>query len=98
MGAIAVAGVALAPTAARAGCCHVTKTDPVAASSTVRVCTPDADEACAVVLFEGTLALGESHGVCSDEPTIVYQELDPATSAFGAPVGAACDEDREVGI
>lgn len=86
------------PLAARAGCCEVVKIDSTTAASVVRVCTPDASEDCAAVLFEGTLALGERQSVCTAEPTIVYQEQDAATGAYGALVGAICDGDGEVGI
>jgi hypothetical protein len=87
----------IVPSVARAGCCRVAKVDTSTTSAVVRVCTPDASEGCAAVLFEGTLALGASRNVCTDEPTIVYQEQDASTGAFGGLVGAVCD-DGEVEI
>jgi hypothetical protein len=83
--------VAAVPTA-RAACCDVVKTDPEpAASTTVRVCEMDAPGACVEVLFEGTLQMGQSAHVCSDTGAIRYEEIDPASSEWGPPVGAICD-------
>ena len=87
----------IVPTVAHAGCCRIVKVDTTTSAAVVRVCAPDANEGCAAVLFEGTLALGASRNVCTDEPTIVYQEQDASTGVFGGLVGAVCD-DGEVEI
>ncbi|MCP5057567.1 MAG: hypothetical protein GY937_12700 [bacterium] len=82
---------ALAPTAARAGCCTVVKVDGETQGLSARVCEPDVAGACATVLYEGVLTLGGHANVCSADSTVVYQEHDPATGSYGAPVEAVCD-------
>lgn len=73
------------------------KVDPEVATTTVRVCEPDAAGACGNLLFMGPLSVGESQNVCTDGGTVVYEEWDDAMSAFGPPTSAVC-EDRAVEI
>src|SRR5262245_42437229 len=76
---------------ADAECCRVVKTDAETPSTTVRVCEPGPAQSCASELFTGALSLGQSHDVCAQGATIVYQELDPAQGAFDDPVAARCE-------
>jgi hypothetical protein len=76
---------------ASAECCRVIKTDNESPPSNVRICEPAPAQSCGAELFAGTLALGQSHEVCATGDTLVYQELDPATGAYGDPVVARCD-------
>lgn len=74
-----------------AGCCRLVKVDTETASAHVRACDPDAGGACDVILFEGTLGLGDEASVCSDFETIVYQEYSDSEGGFGPLVGARCN-------
>jgi len=76
---------------ARAGCCRVIKVDPETPPVQVRVCEPQGSGECGNLLFQGTLALGESENVCSAAPTVVYEEYDDVLAAFGPPTVALCD-------
>jgi hypothetical protein len=78
-------------TNASASCCNLVKVDAEVPISSLRVCEPDTESACGVVLFEGSFTLGESQQVCTPEPTVVYEEGDGALGAFGFPVTAVCD-------
>jgi hypothetical protein len=76
---------------ARAGCCEVVKLDATAATVAVRVCEPDSEGACASVLFEGELSVGQSQSVCADSGTVLYQERLPAAVEYDPLVTAVCD-------
>jgi len=83
--------LALAPVAdAGAACCRLVRVDAETAASPVRACENDGSDACAAILFTGSLAVGESQDVCAAGDTIVYQEWDPALGAFAQPVTAVC--------
>lgn len=90
LGVISALAVSLLSPAAHAGCCQLVRIDPPA-STALRVCEDDGTGHCGAVLFEGDLALDASQAVCSDDPTIVYQEWDTANASFDAPVVARCD-------
>jgi len=62
----------------------------------LRACTIDDFGACDGILFLGTLALGESQEVCTDQTTILYEEYDDAEQAFGPATEALCDTDVEL--
>ena len=81
IGALALTLVALLASEAHAGCCRVTRVDPITPTGTVRVCEPDGNGGCGTVLFEGTLALGDARNVCVAGQTLIYQEYDTALSA-----------------
>ena len=71
-------------------CCRIIKLDAETPEGVVRACEPAEQGACGAVLFEQTLALGESREVCVAGDTVVYQEYDPELADFGAPVEAVC--------
>lgn len=83
-------GVLLLAWPAAGDCCRVIKLDPETPPGAVRACEPGAQGSCGAVLFEETLALGESREVCVPADTLVYQEWDPELADFGAPVEAVC--------
>jgi hypothetical protein len=75
-----------------AGCCAVVKRDTTASTVGVRVCEPDAQgEACAAVLFEGDLSVGQGQNVCAESGTVLYQERLPGAAEYEALVTAVCD-------
>jgi hypothetical protein len=77
---------------ARAGCCAVVKRDTTAPTVAVRVCEPDAvGDACAAVLFEGDLSVGQGQNVCAESGTLLYQERLPGAAEYEALVTAVCD-------
>ncbi|MBI1815181.1 MAG: hypothetical protein HYR72_09400 [Deltaproteobacteria bacterium] len=77
--------------AVEAGCCRIIRIDPETPTPVVRVCEPDAAGACGTVLFEGSLALGESRTVCATGVTIGYQDVDATTGIYGPRTDARCD-------
>jgi hypothetical protein len=77
--------------AAHAGCCRVIRVDTLTPTGTVRICEPDTNAGCGPVLFEGTLAVGDSQNVCVTGQTVVYQEYDTTLNAYEPPVRAVCD-------
>ena len=97
MGRLAVLfclGIFFAAEEAVAGCCGLIKVDPESTSAHVRACDPDSSGVCDVILFEGTLLLGEDASVCSVSDTIIYEEFDEAIGVFGPPISARCDGDE----
>jgi hypothetical protein len=77
---------------ARAGCCAVVKRDTTAPTVAVRICEPDAEGgACAEVLFEGELSVGQSQNVCAESGTVLYQERLPEAAEYDPLVTAVCD-------
>ena len=90
------AGLSLVAAEAWADCCRLVKIDPETPPATVRACTPDAAGGCGELLFEGTLALGQSQEVCSGGSTVSYVEYDDVLDAFGAAVEAICNGDVEL--
>ena len=91
LGLLAALAIVLAAGEVGAQCCRVVKTDAETPSSSVRVCQPGPARSCATELFAGALALGEGQDVCVASDTLVYQEVDPDTGAYGEPVEARCD-------
>ena len=88
--------VVLAALGARADCCRLIKVDAELPPVTLRACEIDASGGCGTVLFLGTLALGESREVCTNDPTILYQEYDDALAEFGPPIRAVCETGVDV--
>jgi|GEM_PF-7110323 len=76
---------------ARAGCCRVVKVDAETATERVRVCADGGGGVCGGVLYEGPLPLGSAREVCTDLPTLVYEEWDAIRAAYGPPTIAVCD-------
>ena len=87
--------VPLLSSSARADCCRVVRIAP-ADNAWVRACEPDVAGACGLVLAEQELTPEGSVWVCTAGETIVYQEIDPTTGSYAAPVGALCDGDLDV--
>jgi hypothetical protein len=77
--------------AARAGCCQLVRVDPPE-NPMVRVCENDGAGGCGTVLFEGDLTANASQPVCTEGPTLVYQEWETASASFSAPVVARCED------
>ena len=78
------------PRAAAAGCCRVARVDGDSPSVPIRICEADTDGQCDLVLFQGSLAVGDSQTVCSASATIVYQN-DDGSGGYGPPTQARCD-------
>lgn len=86
---LTIAALLLAAPAA-GECCRIIKLDAETPAVPVRACEPAAGGACGTLLFEETLALGESREVCVAGDTVVYQEYDEELAELGAPVEALC--------
>lgn len=83
-------GVLLLAWPAAGDCCRIIKLDTETPPGAVRACEAADQGSCGAVLFEETLALGESREVCVAGDTVVYQEYDPELADFGPPVEALC--------
>lgn len=73
-----------------AACCNLSKIDPETPLTLVRACEPTL-ASCQTVIFEGTLAIGDSVNVCVSETEVVYQEYDDVLGSFGPETVAVCD-------
>ena len=74
LAALILAGSVGVANSARAGCCNLVKIDPELPVVGLRVCELGPSGECALVLFEGSVGLGDVENVCTVEDTILYQE------------------------
>jgi len=75
---------------AGAGCCQLTRVAEEAAAN-VEACEPDGSGGCGSVLWQASLAPGQSVEVCPSGDLVVYLDSDPTTGAFEPPTTATCD-------
>ena len=79
------------PGVADAACCKLIKVEPQPTQTSVRVCDLSAGPACAQPHYDGVVRFGSPVNLCSPSDQVTYQELDPATGSYGAPILARCD-------
>ena len=84
-------GALTIPGVASADCCRLIKVEPQPTQTQVRVCDGSAGPACAQPRYDGSVRFGAPVNFCSDTDQVTYQELDPATNSYGAPISARCD-------